>query len=135
MTFQDIVDGINRAATSVGLPAYFGDTATQNVYANQISGEYFTFDVTNGYNPLSGVAVLEPSYSVMVRCLDTSFYMRDAAKEIDCLIRTDLLLQRFIRTFGCQMNVTRFNFTKVQNEYDSIKSGWQVTFEVASETL
>ena len=135
MTFSDIVDNVNAAATTVGLPALFGDTATQNVYSNQMAGMYFTFDVSSAFNPLSGVSVLQPSYTVTVRCLDTSYYLRDAALEIDCLIRTDLALQRFVTIFACRLNVTRVNIVKVQNEYNSIKSGWQATFEIASETL
>ena len=59
-----------------------------------------------------------------------SAYMRDDAVEIATLIRTDLLLRDFLKSFICGYEVGGVSIGKVQNEYDSIKSGWEATLDV-----
>ena len=62
--------------------------------------------------------------------MGTSAYMRDDAVEIATLVRTDLLLQQMVGTFVCGYEIGSIRIGKVQNEYDSIKSGWEATFDV-----
>lgn len=113
----------------MGLPLVFGDIAVQNVAANDLSGDFFTLDIRRGTyrdtNVPSSVA-----YSIVVRCMGTSAYMRDDAIEIATLTRTEMLLHDFLHSFICGYEVGGITFGKVQNEYDSIKSGWEASLDV-----
>ena len=133
MRFSDIVTFMDEQAVKLGLPIYFGDNANINVMVNDISGMFLTFDVPDG-----GMAKLPPAtrkYNVVLQCLDESFYMENNLAELDTLVRTDLALNKLMSTFVCHFDVDGLNFKKVQNMYDSKKSGWQVTFSVTDDLL
>lgn len=133
MRFSDIVTFMDEQAVKLGLPIYFGDNANINVMVNDISGMFLTFDVPDG-----GMAKLPPAtrkYNVVLQCLDESFYMENNLAELDTLVRTDLALNKLMSTFVCHFDVDGLNFKKVQNIYDSKKSGWQVTFSVTDDLL
>lgn len=129
MNLETILNTANMRATQLGLPLVFGDMPVQNVAANDISGDFFTIDIRRSSyrdtnQPNSGY------YTIVVRCMGTSAYMRDDAIEIATLIRTDLLLRDFLHPFICGYEVGSISIGKVQNEYDSIKSGWEATLDV-----
>lgn len=133
MRFSDIVTFMDEQAVKLGLPIYFGDNANINVMVNDISGMFLTFDVPDG-----GMAKLPPAtrkYNVVLQCLDKSYYMENNLAELDTLVRTDLALNKLMSTFVCHFDVDGLNFKKVQNIYDSKKSGWQVTFSVTDDLL
>ena len=133
MRFSDILTFMDEQAVILGLPIYFGDNSTINVMVNDISGMFLTFDVPDG-----GMAKLPPAtrkYNVVLQCLDESFYMENNLAELDTLVRTDLALNKLMSTFVCHFDVDGLNFKKVQNIYDSKKSGWQVTFSVTDDLL
>lgn len=133
MRFSDILTFMDEQAVKLGLPIYFGDNSTINVMVNDISGMFLTFDVPDG-----GMAKLPPAtrkYNVVLQCLDESFYMENNLAELDTLARTDLALNKLMSTFVCHFDVDGLNFKKVQNVYDSKKSGWQVTFSVTDDLL
>lgn len=133
MRFSDILTFMDEQAIRLGLPIYFGDNYTVNELANDISGMFLTFDVPDG-----GMAKLPPAtrkYNVVLQCLDKSFYGEDNLSELDTLVRTDLALNKLMSTFVCHFDVDGLNFKKVQNIYDSKKSGWQVTFSVTDDLL
>ena len=113
----------------MGLPLVFGDTDVQNVAANDISGDFFTLDIRRGtYRDTSVPSSI--SYTIVVRCMGISAYMRDDAIEIATLIRTEMLLRDFLHSFICGYEVGNVSIGKVQNEYDSIKSGWEAVLDV-----
>lgn len=133
MILSDILTFMDEQAVRLGLPIYFGDNSTINVLVNGISGMFLTFDVPDG-----GMAKLPPAtrkYNVVLQCLDESFYTENNAAELDTLVRTDLALNKLMSTFVCHFDVDGLNFKKVQNIYDSKKSGWQVTFSVTDDLL
>lgn len=133
MRFNDILTFMDEQAVKLGLPIYFGDDSTINVMVNDISGMFLTFDVPDGE-----VAKLPPAtrkYNVVLQCLDESFYGEDNLAELDTLVRTDLALNKLMSTFVCHFEVDGLIFRKVQNIYDSKKSGWQVTFSVTDDLL
>nr|DAH35003.1 MAG TPA: hypothetical protein [Caudoviricetes sp.] len=133
MRFSDILTFMDEQAIKLGLPIYFGDNSTINVLVNGISGMFLTFDVPDG-----GMAKLPPAtrkYNVVLQCLDESFYMENNLAELDTLVRTDLALNKLMSTFVCHFDVDGLIFRKVQNIYDSKKSGWQVTFSVTDDLL
>lgn len=129
MNLETILNTANARATQLGLPLVFGDIPVQNVAANDMGGDFFTLDVNRGsYKDSNHPSSLY--YVITVRCMGTSAYMRDDAVEIATLIRTELLLRDFLKSFICRYGVGNISVTKVQNEYDSIKSGWQATLDV-----
>lgn len=133
MRFSDILTFMDEQAVKLGLPIYFGDNDTINVLVNGISGMFLTFDVPDG-----GMATLPPAtrkYNVVLQCLDESFYAENNLAELDTLVRTDLALNKLMSTFVCHFDVDGLNFKKVQNIYDTKKSGWQVTFSVTDDLL
>lgn len=133
MIFSDILNFMDGEAVKLGLPIYFGDNDTVNELVNDISGMFLTFDVPDG-----GMAKLPPAtrkYNVVLQCLDKSYYMENNLAELDTLVRTDLALNKLMSTFVCHFDVDGLNFKKVQNIYDSKKSGWQVTFSVTDDLL
>ena len=92
MTFETIYNTANTRAAALGLPLVFGDTAVQNVAANSLSVDFFTLDITTGfYNDVN--VPRSNGYTIVIRCMGVSEYMRDDAVEIETLIRTDQLLQ------------------------------------------
>ena len=129
MTFETILNTASTRAAQLGKVLVFGDTAVQNVTANDISDDFFTLDVTSG-SYLDTNVPHSQNYTVVIRCMGTSAYMRDDAIEIATLVRTDLLLQQMLSTFVCGYEIGSIRISKVQNEYDSIKSGWEATFDV-----
>ena len=98
-----------------------------------MSDDFFTLDVTSG-SYLDTNVPNSQNYTVVVRCMGTSAYMRDDATEIATLVRTDLLLQQMVGAFVCGYEIGSIRIGKVQNEYDSIKSGWEATFDVYKAT-
>lgn len=133
MRFSDILTFMDEQAVKLGLPIYFGDNYTVNEMVNDISGMFLTFDVPDG-----GMSKLPPAtrkYNVTLQCLDKSYYMENNAAELDTLVRTDLALNKLMSTFVCHFEVDGLVFRKVQNIYDSKKSGWQVTFSVTDDLL
>ena len=129
MTFETILNTASARAAQLGKVLIFGDTAVQNVAANDISDDFFTLDVTSG-SYLDANIPSSQNYTVVIRCMGTSAYMRDDAVEIATLVRTDLLLQKMVSAFVCGYEIDSIRIGKVQNEYDSIKSGWEATFDV-----
>lgn len=133
MRFSDILTFMDEQAAKLGLPIYFGDNYTVNEMVNDVSGMFLTFDVPDG-----GMSKLPPAtrkYNVTLQCLDKSYYMENNLAELDTLVRTDLVLNKLMSTFVCHFDVDGLNFKKVQNIYDSKKSGWQVTFPVTDDLL
>lgn len=128
MTFETIINTANARATALGKTLIFGDTAVQNVAANELSDDFFTLDVTTGSYTDTNVPG-SSAYTVVIRCMGTSAYMRDDAVEIATLIRTDLLLHEMLKSFICGYEIGSLRITKVQNQYDTIKSGWEATFD------
>ena len=134
MTFEEILTFVSNEADLIGLPLVFGDTYVQNEAANGILGDFFTLDIVGGMANTVSYAQ-EPTYSVVIRCVGTSFYMRDDAQEIQTLIRTDAFMRRMLASVICKLEITAPRITKIQNEYDTIKSGWQITFDVVDGAL
>lgn len=130
MTFTDIIDKAAARAAQLGYPLVFGDTAVQNVAANEIGTDFFTLDIAGSSYLDTKFANAPRGYICVVRCMGVSGYLRDDATEIETLKRTDLLLNQFMNTFICGFAVSGVRIAKLQNEYDTIKSGWQITFEV-----
>lgn len=133
MTFETILNTASARAAQLGKVLVFGDTAVQNVAANDISDDFFTMDVTSG-SYLDTNVPSSQNYTVVVRCMGTSAYMRDDAAEIATLVRTDLLLQQMVGAFVCGYEIDNIRISKLQNEYDTIKSGWEATFDVYKAT-
>nr|DAU02529.1 MAG TPA: hypothetical protein [Caudoviricetes sp.] len=128
MTFETIINTANARATALGKTLIFGDTAVQNVAANELSDDFFTLDITSGSYTDTNVPG-SSAYTVVIRCMGTSAYMRDDAVEIATLIRTDLLLHEMLKSFICGYEIGSLRIIKVQNQYDTIKSGWEATFD------
>lgn len=129
MTFETIYNTANTRAAALGLPLIFGDTAVQNVAANSLSVDFFTLDITTGfYNDVN--VPRSNGYTIVIRCMGTSEYMRDDGIEIATLIRTDRLLQDMLAAFVCGYEIGSIRLSKVQNQYDSIKSGWEAVLDV-----
>lgn len=129
MTFETIYNTANARAAALGLPLIFGDTTVQNVAANSLSVDFFTLDITTGYYTDVNVP-RSNGYTIVIRCMGVSEYMRDDAVEIATLIRTDQLLQDMLAAFVCGYEVGSIRLSKVQNQYDSIKSGWEAVLDV-----
>ena len=134
MTFETILNTVSEQADIIGLPLVFGDTNVQNVAANNLGVDFFTLDIAGGTVGITTYAS-DPQYTVVIRCMGTSHYLRNDAEEIATLIRTDLGLRSMLQAVVCKLEVTTMRITKLQNEYDSIKSGWQVTFDVIDSAL
>lgn len=134
MTFETILNTVSEQADIIGLPLVFGDTNVQNVAANNIGVDFFTLDIAGGTVGVTTYAS-DPQYTVVIRCMGTSHYLRNDAEEIATLIRTDLGIRSMLQAVVCKLEVTTMRITKLQNEYDSIKSGWQVTFDVIDSAL
>ena len=129
ITFQSILETAQAKAAVLGAPLVFGDTNVQNVAANSISEDFFTLDVTQG-SYVDNNNANTPAYTIVVRCMGVSAYMRDDATEIDTLIRTDLKMRAFLKAYVCSFEVRNLSIGKVQNEYDTIKSGWEATISI-----
>ncbi|WAX10943.1 hypothetical protein BV741P2_00047 [Phocaeicola phage BV741P2] len=134
MTFETIINTVSEQADIIGLPLVFGDTNVQNVAANNLGVDFFTLDIAGGTVGVTTYAS-DPQYTVVIRCMGTSYYLRNDAEEIATLIRTDQGLRKMLQAVVCKLEVTTMRITKLQNEYDSIKSGWQVTFDVIDSAL
>ena len=134
MTFETILNTVSEQADIIGLPLVFGDTNVQNVAANNLGVDFFTLDIAGGTVGVTTYAS-DPQYTVAIRCMGTSHYLRNDAEEIATLIRTDLGIRSMLQAVVCKLEVTTMRITKLQNEYDSIKSGWQVTFDVIDSAL
>ena len=134
MTFETILNTVSEQADIIGLPLVFGDTNVQNVAANNLGVDFFTLDIAGGTVGITTYAS-DPQYTVAIRCMGTSHYLRNDAEEIATLIRTDLGIRSMLQAVVCKLEVTTMRITKLQNEYDSIKSGWQVTFDVIDSAL
>lgn len=134
MTFETIINTVSEQADIIGLPLVFGDTNVQNVAANNLGVDFFTLDIAGGTGGVTTYAS-DPQYTVVIRCMGTSHYLRNDAEEIATLIRTDLGIRSMLQAVVCKLEVTTMRITKLQNEYDSIKSGWQVTFDVIDSAL
>ena len=134
MTFETIINTVSEQADIIGLPLVFGDTNVQNVAANNLGVDFFTLDIAGGTVGVTTYAS-DPQYTVVIRCMGTSHYLRNDAEEIATLIRTDLGIRTMLQAVVCKLEVTTMRITKLQNEYDSIKSGWQVTFDVIDSAL
>lgn len=134
MTFETILNTVSEQADIIGLPLVFGDTNVQNVAANNLGVDFFTLDIAGGTVGITTYAS-DPQYTVVIRCMGTSHYLRNDAEEIATLIRTDLGIRSMLQAVVCKLEVTTMRITKLQNEYDSIKSGWQVTFDVIDSAL
>lgn len=129
MDLETILNTANTRAAQLGLPLVFGGTDVQNVAANGISGDFLTLDIRRGTYRDTNVPN-SVSYSIVVRCMGISAYMRDDAIEIATLIRTEMLLRDFLHSFICGYEVGNVSIGKVQNEYDSIRSGWEASLDV-----
>ena len=134
MTFETILNTVSEQADIIGLPLVFGDTNVQNVAANNLGVDFFTLDIAGGTVGVTTYAS-DPQYTVVIRCMGASHYLRNDAEEIATLIRTDLGIRSMLQAVVCKLEVTTMRITKLQNEYDSIKSGWQVTFDVIDSAL
>lgn len=134
MTFETILNTVSEQADIIGLPLVFGDTNVQNVAANNLGVDFFTLDIAGGTVGVTTYAS-DPQYTVVIRCMGTSHYLCNDAEEIATLIRTDLGIRSMLQAVVCKLEVTTMRITKLQNEYDSIKSGWQVTFDVIDSAL
>lgn len=134
MTFETILNTVSEQADIIGLPLVFGDTNVQNVAANNLGVDFFTLDIAGGTVGVTTYAS-DPQYTVVIRCMGTSHYLRNDAEEIATLIRTDQGIRSMLQAVVCKLEVTAMRITKLQNEYDSIKSGWQVTFDVIDSAL
>ena len=134
MTFETILNTVSEQADIIGLPLVFGDTNVQNVAANNLGVDFFTLDIAGGTVGVTTYAS-DPQYTVVIRCMGTSHYLRNDAEEIATLIRTDLGIRSMLQAVVCKLEVTTMRITKLQNEYDSIKSGWQDTFDVIDSAL
>lgn len=134
MTFETILNTVSEQADIIGMPLVFGDTNVQNVAANNLGVDFFTLDIAGGTVGITTYAS-DPQYTVVIRCMGTSHYLRNDAEEIATLIRTDLGIRSMLQAVVCKLEVTTMRITKLQNEYDSIKSGWQVTFDVIDSAL
>lgn len=128
MNFETIINTAGARAASLGKALVFGDAAVQNVAANGLGDDFFTLDVTAGSYTDTGVPG-SVAYTVVIRCMGASGYMRDDAAEIATLVRTDRLLHEMLRGFICRYEIGSLRIAKVQNQYDTVKSGWEATFD------
>ena len=129
MKFEDVITAANNVAVAHDMPLVFGDEAVQNMFADTTDVDFFTLDVTGGrYDTVEFNG--EPTYSVVIRCMGTSHYMRSDADEINTLIRTDRLIREMAAAFICKFELSPLRFTRVFNEYSSVKSGWEIRFDL-----
>lgn len=129
MKFEDVITAANNVAVANNTPLVFGDEAVQNMFADTVDVDFFTLDVTGGryeHSEFNG----EPTYTVVVRCMGTSHYMRSDADELDTLIRTDRLIRSMCAALLCKFESTPPRFTRIYNEYSSVKSGWELRLDL-----
>lgn len=133
MLFKTIVQIMEEQATKTGMPVLFGDRDCINEQVNQVNGIFLSFDVNGGdvsnKPPATGV------YTVIIRCMDRSFYMEDNLKELQVLIDTDIQLRSILSEVVCRMEVMNISFRKIQNEYDSKKSGWEASIRLTDSQV
>ena len=120
MNLETILNTANTRATQLGLPLVFGDTDVQNVAANDLYGDFFTLDIRRGTYRDTNVPN-SVSYSIVVRCMGISAYMRDDAIEIATLIRTEMLLRDFLHSFICGYEVGNVSTGILENKYKAVK--------------
>lgn len=133
MTFASLTEFLSEQATKADLLLIFGDNDSLNIQVNGISGMFLTFDVPGGI--MNNVPPATRKYDVVLQCLDGSFYETDRALELDTLVRTDIALNRVMQAIVCAFSVESLKFTKVQNIYDSVKSGWRASFTITDESV
>ena len=129
MKFEDVITAANNVAVANNMPLVFGDAAVQNMFADTVDVDFFTLDVTGGrfeHSEFNG----EPTYTVVVKCIGTSNYMRSDTDELDTLIRTDRLIRSMCAALLCKFESTPPRFTRIYNEYASVKSGWELRLDL-----
>lgn len=133
MLFKTIVHIMEEQATKTGMPVLFGDCDCINEQVNQVSGMFLSFDVTGGDG--SNKPPATSVYTVIIRCMDQSFYMEDNLRELQVLIDTDIQLRSILSEVVCKLEVMNVSFRKVQNEYDTKKSGWEATLRLTDSQV
>ena len=133
MTFEKLTNILSEQASKADLFLLFGDQDSLNIQVNDISGMFLTFDVPDGV--MNSLPPATRKYNVVLQCLDSSTYEKDRTSEFDVLIRTDLAIDRILRSLVCAVGVESLRIQKVQNIYDSMKSGWRASFTVSDDII
>lgn len=133
MTFGRLTELLSEQATKAGLLLLFGNEDSLNIQVNAVSGMFMTFDVPDGV--MNSLPPATRKYNVVLQCLDGSTYEVDRSNELDVLIRTDLMISRILQAFVCVAGIEGLRVQKVQNIYDSKKSGWRASFTITDESV
>src|SRR5574343_1377608 len=96
MTFETILNTVSEQADIIGLPLVFGDTNVQNVADNNLGVDFFTLDIAGGTVGVTTYAS-DPQYTVVIRCMCTSHYLRNYSDLIATFIRTDLGIRSMLQ--------------------------------------
>lgn len=131
MTFKDILNQVGTWGAQQGLPVFFGDEATRNRLANDITGDFIFVDVPGGRQDYNDYTAEPFSISVLIQVLGTSHYERDDMAEIDVLDRTFTAITYIANRAVCMYVSEGAAVVKRQNIYDSPKSGWEITLNLS----
>lgn len=131
MTFKGILDQVGTWGAQHALPVFFGDEATRNRLANDITGDFIFVDVPGGRQDYNDYAAEAFSITVLIQVLGTSHYERDDVSEIDVLDRTFTIITDIAKKAVCLYESEGAAVTKRQNIYDSPKSGWEITLNLS----
>ena len=131
MTFKGILDQVGTWGAQHALPVFFGDEATRNRLANDITGDFIFVDVPGGRQDYNDYAAEEFSITVLIQVLGTSHYERDDMSEIDVLDRTFTVITDIAKKAVCLYESEGAAVVKRQNIYDSPKSGWEITLNLS----
>lgn len=131
MTFKGILDQIGTWGAQHALPVFFGDEATRNRLANDITGDFILVDVPGGRQDYNDYAAEAFSITVLIQVLGTSYYETDSSSEIDVLDRTFTVITDIAKKAVCLYESEGAAVVKRQNIYDSPKSGWEITLNLS----
>ena len=131
MTFKGILDQVGTWGAQHALPVFFGDEATRNRLANDITGDFILVDVPGGRQDYNDYAAEAFAISVLIQVLGTSFYETDSSSEIDVLDRTFTVITDIAKKAVCLYESEGAAVVKRQNIYDSPKSGWEITLNLS----
>ena len=131
MTFKGILDQVGTWGAQHALPVFFGDDATRNRLANDITGDFIFVDIPSGRQDYNDYAAEPFSIAVLIQALGTSHYERDDMAEIDVLDRTFTVITDIAKKAVCLYESEGAAVVKRQNIYDSPKSGWEITLNLS----
>lgn len=133
MTYKDIVTAAETAATELGFPLIVGDVATQNFFMNKYSGVVFTLEVPGSISTTNGFTLSYVNYTVIIRCVAASYYMKDYNGQNEVHFETELHLRNMLSAMTCKLDIGQINITRLDSEYNTTKAGWAATFEIYTQ--